>query len=222
MAARSPCASRRPSWPSRPWASRSPSTTSRTARSTAPGRSTSFPRTISRKEWQKIEAGLIQRAAALNLFIDDVYHEQKFIKDGLMPASIIATSKNFRANVKRHQATARHLGAHLRLGPDPRQGRHGLRARGQPARSLRRVLHAREPPGREARVPRAVRERGDPAGGRLSLPALRHADARCRRARKRGPRSWCSRPASTTRRTSNTPTSRARWAASWSKAAISR
>jgi hypothetical protein len=59
-----------------------------------------IPRTISRKEWQKIEAGLIQRAAALNLFIDDVYHDQKFIKDGLMPASIIATSKNFRANVR--------------------------------------------------------------------------------------------------------------------------
>src|SRR3954469_1658877 len=59
-----------------------------------------IPRTISRKEWQRIEAGLVQRAAALNLFIDDVYHEQKFIKDGLMPASIIHTSKNFRANVK--------------------------------------------------------------------------------------------------------------------------
>ena len=139
-----------------------------------------IPRTISRKEWQKIEAGLIQRAAALNLFINDVYHEQKFIKDGLMPASIIATSKNFRANVARHQTTARHLGAHLRLGPDPRQGRHGLRARRQPARAVGRVLHAREPPGREARVPRAVRERGHPARGRLPLAALRHADARCR------------------------------------------
>src|SRR4029079_8393460 len=31
-------------------------------------------RNISRKEWQKIEAGLKQRAAALNLFINDVYH----------------------------------------------------------------------------------------------------------------------------------------------------
>jgi len=41
----------------------------------------------------------VQRAAALNLFIDDCYHGQKFIKDGLMPASIIATSKNFRPNV---------------------------------------------------------------------------------------------------------------------------
>jgi uncharacterized circularly permuted ATP-grasp superfamily protein len=59
-----------------------------------------IPRTISRKEWQRIEAGLKQRAAALNLFIDDVYHEQKFIKDGHMPASIIHTSKNYRAVVK--------------------------------------------------------------------------------------------------------------------------
>jgi uncharacterized circularly permuted ATP-grasp superfamily protein len=56
-----------------------------------------IPRTISRKEWQRIEAGLIQRAAALNLFIDDVYHEQRFIKDKRMPAEIISTSKNFRA-----------------------------------------------------------------------------------------------------------------------------
>ena len=76
----------------------------------------------------------------------------------------------------RHQTTARHLGAHLRLGPDPRQGRHGLRARRQPARTLRRVLHAREPPGRQTRVSGAVRERRHPAGGRLSLAALRHAE----------------------------------------------
>ena len=54
-----------------------------------------IPRTISRKEWQKIEAGLKQRATALNLFINDVYHGQRFIKDGHMPASIISTSKNF-------------------------------------------------------------------------------------------------------------------------------
>jgi uncharacterized circularly permuted ATP-grasp superfamily protein len=56
-----------------------------------------IPRTISRKEWLRIEKGLIQRAAALNLFIDDIYHEQKFIRDGRMPAEIIHTSKNYRA-----------------------------------------------------------------------------------------------------------------------------
>ena len=55
-----------------------------------------IPRTISRKEWQRIEKGLIQRAAALNLFIDDIYHKQKFIRDGRMPGEIIHTSKNFR------------------------------------------------------------------------------------------------------------------------------
>ena len=59
-----------------------------------------IPRTISRKEWQRVASGLVQRARALNLFIDDVYHSQKFIKDGLMPESIIATSKNYRANVR--------------------------------------------------------------------------------------------------------------------------
>jgi uncharacterized circularly permuted ATP-grasp superfamily protein len=59
-----------------------------------------IPRTITRKEWQRIEAGLIQRAAALNRFIDDVYHDQRFIKEGHMPASIIATSKNFRPNCR--------------------------------------------------------------------------------------------------------------------------
>ena len=57
-----------------------------------------IPRTISRKEWQRIEKGLIQRAAALNLFIDDVYHEQRFIREGRMPREIIHTSKNFRAS----------------------------------------------------------------------------------------------------------------------------
>ncbi|MGC4030020.1 MAG: circularly permuted type 2 ATP-grasp protein [Steroidobacteraceae bacterium] len=56
-----------------------------------------MPRIISRKEWQRIEKGLVQRAAALNLFIDDVYHDQKFIRDGRMPGEIIHTSKNFRA-----------------------------------------------------------------------------------------------------------------------------
>ena len=150
-----------------------------------------IPRTISRKEWQRIEKGLIQRAAALNLFIDDIYHEQKFIRDGRMPAEIIHTSKNFRACVQGHQSAAGHLGAHLRLGPDPRQGRHGVRARGQPARSLGRVVHAREPAGHQARVSGTVRELRHPAGGRLSLAAVRHAAPRCRRARWSGPKSWC-------------------------------
>jgi len=54
------------------------------------------PRTIPLSEWQRIEAGLKQRARALNHFVDDIYHEQRIIRDGVFPAGIVATSKNFR------------------------------------------------------------------------------------------------------------------------------
>jgi len=55
-----------------------------------------IPRTIARKEWVRIEAGLKQRVAALNRFIDDVYHDQRIVAAGVFPASIIATSRNYR------------------------------------------------------------------------------------------------------------------------------
>jgi uncharacterized circularly permuted ATP-grasp superfamily protein len=55
-----------------------------------------IPRTISRREWLRIEAGLRQRVMALNRFIDDIYHGQQCIADGIVPGSIIASSKNYR------------------------------------------------------------------------------------------------------------------------------
>ena len=55
-----------------------------------------IPRIIPKSEWDAVEAGLIQRVKALNLFIDDLYHEQKIIKDGVFPAEVLAESKNFR------------------------------------------------------------------------------------------------------------------------------
>lgn len=54
------------------------------------------PRIIPLSEWTRIEAGLKQRVQALNLFIDDLYHEQKVIRDGILPAEILAQSVNFR------------------------------------------------------------------------------------------------------------------------------
>ena len=55
-----------------------------------------IPRIISAKEWKRIAAGLKQRVAALNKFIDDVYHAQRIVKDGVFPLEIIASSRNFR------------------------------------------------------------------------------------------------------------------------------
>ena len=54
------------------------------------------PRIIEKKEWDRIEAGLKQRVKALNLFINDLYHDQQIIKDGVFPAEVLAKSKNFR------------------------------------------------------------------------------------------------------------------------------
>lgn len=55
-----------------------------------------IPRIITRREWLRIERGLKQRVHALNLFIDDVYHDRKIVKDGVFPARLLADSKNYR------------------------------------------------------------------------------------------------------------------------------
>jgi len=55
-----------------------------------------IPRIIPKNEWDRVEAGLKQRVKALNLFINDLYHDQKIIKDGVFPAEVLADSKNFR------------------------------------------------------------------------------------------------------------------------------
>jgi uncharacterized circularly permuted ATP-grasp superfamily protein len=54
------------------------------------------PRVIPAKEWEFLERGLIQRITALNLFLHDVYHEQKIVKDGVIPAFYILSGKHFR------------------------------------------------------------------------------------------------------------------------------
>ncbi len=55
-----------------------------------------IPRIIPLREWQKTEAGLKQRVYALNLFIQDLYNDQKIIKDGVFPAELLRESVNFR------------------------------------------------------------------------------------------------------------------------------
>ncbi len=54
------------------------------------------PRVIPAKEWEHLERGLVQRITALNLFLRDIYHEQKIVKDGVIPAHYILSGKHFR------------------------------------------------------------------------------------------------------------------------------
>ncbi|APZ91630.1 hypothetical protein Fuma_01219 [Fuerstiella marisgermanici] len=55
-----------------------------------------IPRVVEAIEWNHIEAGLKQRIKALNLFIDDIYHDQNIVKDGVLPAEILKKAKSFR------------------------------------------------------------------------------------------------------------------------------
>jgi len=55
-----------------------------------------IPRTIPATEWGTIETGLVQRVKALNLFLHDVYHDQRILKEGVIPAELVLGSKGFR------------------------------------------------------------------------------------------------------------------------------
>lgn len=54
-----------------------------------------IPRPIQAAEWAKLEAGVIQRIEAINLFLRDVYGEKKIIKDGVVPGELILRNRNF-------------------------------------------------------------------------------------------------------------------------------
>jgi len=55
-----------------------------------------IPRVISAPEWKHLEAGVTQRVTALNLFLHDIYHDQKILKDGVIPRDLVEGNHNFR------------------------------------------------------------------------------------------------------------------------------
>jgi uncharacterized circularly permuted ATP-grasp superfamily protein len=59
------------------------------------------PRIIPAREWERIEAGLIQRVTALNLFIADVYHDQKCLKDKILPPELVLSRKEYKRELLR-------------------------------------------------------------------------------------------------------------------------
>ena len=55
-----------------------------------------IPRIVPAAEWDRIERGLKQRVHALNAFIDDIYHEQKILKDRVIPSDVILSAVSYR------------------------------------------------------------------------------------------------------------------------------
>jgi uncharacterized circularly permuted ATP-grasp superfamily protein len=56
-----------------------------------------IPRIVRSEEWEWIERGLKQRIHALNAFIDDIYHDQKILKDKIIPEEVIHSAAFYRS-----------------------------------------------------------------------------------------------------------------------------
>lgn len=59
-----------------------------------------LPRIITGAEWKTIERGLTQRITALNLFLKDVYFEQRILADGVVPRWLVYSCKHFRREMR--------------------------------------------------------------------------------------------------------------------------
>jgi uncharacterized circularly permuted ATP-grasp superfamily protein len=57
-------------------------------------------RIITAAEWAHLEAGLVQRVRALNLFIHDIYHGQNIVKAGIIPAEQIFKNAQYRPEMQ--------------------------------------------------------------------------------------------------------------------------
>lgn len=59
-----------------------------------------LPRIITAKEWSTIEQGLTQRITALNMFLYDIYHDQKILDDKVVPRELIYSCPHFRREMR--------------------------------------------------------------------------------------------------------------------------
>ena len=68
-----------------------------------------LPRIVGAADWATIEHGLKQRIQALNLFIDDIYHAQRILKDGGRAGRPHPVGAQLSAAVRRAQPAAGNL-----------------------------------------------------------------------------------------------------------------
>jgi uncharacterized circularly permuted ATP-grasp superfamily protein len=81
------------------------------------------PRILEAAEWDGLAIGMRQRARALNAFIADVYGDQRIVKEGVVPARVIASARHFEpqaVGVRVHGGHAPVVGFDLVRGADGR------------------------------------------------------------------------------------------------------
>ncbi len=179
------------------------------------------PRIIPAAEWKTIQDGLVQRITALNLFLLDVYQAQNCLRDGVIPAELVLSRKEFKRSLL-GIVPPRKIFTHV-VGTDIIRDDRGeylvLEDNCRVPSGVSYVLENRQ-----------LLSRVFPGAVRLlsGAPDQRLPDAPARDARLRGPAHRPepgggdrSRPASTTRPTSSTPSWPGRWASSWWRGPIS-
>ncbi|MEO7433820.1 MAG: circularly permuted type 2 ATP-grasp protein, partial [Dokdonella sp.] len=57
------------------------------------------PRIVPSAEWRMLEAGLRQRVLALNLFLADVYGEQRILAEGRVPRELVLGNSEYRTEM---------------------------------------------------------------------------------------------------------------------------
>ncbi len=82
-----------------------------------------IPRVISKQEWDEIDAGLVQRVTALNMFLADIYGDKKIVKDGVIPPEFIFSSSGYLAACE-GMKTPKGIASHI-SGIDLVQGKDG-------------------------------------------------------------------------------------------------
>jgi uncharacterized circularly permuted ATP-grasp superfamily protein len=58
-----------------------------------------IPRVVSADQWSRLEAGLCQRVTALNMFLADVYSDQRILREGVIPRDLVLGAKGYIAKM---------------------------------------------------------------------------------------------------------------------------
>jgi uncharacterized circularly permuted ATP-grasp superfamily protein len=59
-----------------------------------------LPRIIPAAEWRRIVSGLTQRLTAINLFLEDVYHDGRILAEGVVPRDLVYSCRHFRREMR--------------------------------------------------------------------------------------------------------------------------
>ena len=66
-----------------------------------------IPRIIEKKQWNKVAQGCEQRVKALNFFLDDIYHGQNILKDGIVPLNQVLSHEAYQPHMYQHDLKGR-------------------------------------------------------------------------------------------------------------------